>query len=142
MRQSDKFYVDMKKLQYNILCIKYKKTNAYKSRPADISDEAKDVVMDILNNKFNKKIYDKLNDSDKVTIETFLKNMKWTDLGIENESTIKLYKEFNILRGSLQAGNNNPEIKASLNEKLIQLIELKKISYINGLRILYEISIM
>lgn len=142
MRESNKFMIDMNKLKYNILCLKYKSTKAYKLRPMNISDDVKDVILDILNNRFNKKIFDKLDNNEKVIIENFIKVMKFDDLGVDDSTTIKLFKDFEILRGSYLAGNNSKEVKNALKDHILQLIELKKISHIQGMRIFFEMNLV
>jgi hypothetical protein len=136
-----KFYIDLKKLPYNILHIKYKANNCNKTRPIEISEDAKDVILDILQDKFNQKIFDKLPQPDQIVIEQAGKIMNWNDIGLSDKNTMKLYKEFQILKGSWLAGNNSIEVKNSLKEKIFQLMELKRISYMKAMQLIFELSL-
>ena len=74
----NKFTVDMEKLNKNILSVKYTSCRAIvpSLKPEKISDDVKAVILDILEKKFNSKLFDKLLTDDQRIISTFVRTLK------------------------------------------------------------------
>jgi len=138
---SEKFFIDMKHLMDNgKLTIKYKSTKQIKKTDY-INNDTREVVLDIIHNRFNKKIFNNLKDDEKIIIENFIYIMGFDDLNITRNHVEDLYNEFQILKGSIEAGNNSEDVKRALKHKIIKLVELKRLSSIKGMTLMYELSL-
>ena len=137
-----KYKVDMTALNKNSLCVKYVSTGNVKMKPIDINDNVKHIVLDILTNKFNIKMYNMLSESDKKILIHFVDKMKLNDkVPIENTELTKMYYDFTILRGEYLAGNDNDIVKKQLRKLTLQLMQFQRISATNGKELLYELSL-
>ena len=135
-----KFYIDIKKLNKNVLCIKYNSTQNYKLSPVSINNDVKSIIIDIIKNEFNKRLYDKLNDMEKQIVVRMVDIMDY-NINIQDETTDKLYNDFSILRGELMAGNDSNIVKKELKYMIMQLIDLKRIPHFKGMRMMFELSL-
>ena len=92
----NKFTVDLEKLKKNILNVKY--TSCRGSVPSmkieRISEDVKSVLMDILQNKYNSKLFDKLLSDDQRIVSNFVRTLKIKNIDMDNFD--KKYKLFNI----------------------------------------------
>lgn len=124
-----KLILNLKKLNENILLIKYpSKAPVPKLRRTVISDDFKAIINDLLDTKkINIQLQKELNDKEQDLFD-LLMNVS----GLKNYLNYKrIYKDvnyymnkFEILRGSLNAGNNNMEIKNELMD-IIDLLSNK-----------------
>ena len=123
--KKQKFYIDMKKLHNNnILCIKYYSTKNFKLSPISINNDVKNIILDIVKNDFNKRLYDKLNEDEQKIILRFVNIMDY-NINIQDNGLEKLYNQFEILRGEYLSGNDSIIIKKQLRKYIIELVELK-----------------
>ncbi len=129
--------VDLKKLEKDTLCVRYKNnSNGYKVKPVKISPECKTVIMGIaMNETLNSDIFDSLQPREKRLIEHYVHQMK-IPIHLDKKNLSELGERFEVLKGQLQSGNNSPTIKKMLLEVTN---ELYYFGYIN--KKLYE-SIM
>jgi hypothetical protein len=137
----DKVYIDMRRLVKNQLFCKYIKGNIMipNLRTQNISNDLKDVIMNIINNKFNQKEYNLLTSKDKQIVKVFVKIFKY-DLTIHDDEDIKFSNDFNVLLGEYEAGNDNIEIKKSL-KKFVKIAMIKKlITNREGMELLFDLS--
>ena len=133
-------FVELSKLNNNVLCVKYIKTKNKKLEVA-VSDATKLVILEMLTNKFNIDHYNKLTNKEKKVISVFNTLFKCVDISEMIGDPIEdLYTQFNILKGEIEAGNDNPLIKSSLKETLFELHKYKKINSSQLRNIVYEIS--
>jgi hypothetical protein len=138
----DKVYIDMDKLKSNVLFCKYIKnnTNIPRLKTQSINNDTKDVIDDIINERFNIKVYNQLNEHDKRIVANFTKYFKF-DLGIDNSSENNEFnKQFQILIGSYYAGNDSPEVKNQLKRYIRKAMSESLISNKEGLNLLYELN--
>jgi hypothetical protein len=72
------YYLEKKKLNENILSVKYSKTDSpiLKLRSQKISNELKEIINDVITNKFNKRLYDGLNETDKRLFNRLIDTVK------------------------------------------------------------------
>jgi hypothetical protein len=137
-----KFYVDMKMLNKNILAVKYHSTRNYKYPAIPITDECKHVIMDILTDRFNQRLFDLLDENSKKNIARFIQVMKLEDqIPIKDTSMEEFFKQFLILKGQYLNGNDNPEIKKQLRKYTLELLDMKKLPKQNGYALLHELSL-
>jgi ribosome biogenesis protein Nip4 len=108
-------------------------------RTQNITNDLKDVIMNIINNKFNQKEYNLLTSKDKQIVKAFVKIFKY-DLTIHDDEDIKFSNDFNVLLGEYEAGNDNEEIKKNL-KKFVKIAMIKKlITNREGMELLFDLS--
>jgi len=138
----DKYYVDMKKLNNNVLCVKYSLNDAFVPhlKVQKVSTGVKDVIEDILENKYNSKVFAMLNEMDKRAVKRFINACK---LEIEVEPNLdKHFQEtFEILLGEYQSGNDSPQVKKELKKYILEALQENKIPKSQAMLLLYEISL-
>jgi len=133
-----RYYVDTKRLNNGVLCVRYRKNHAVKMKPIEISQAVKECILDICNDRFSSRIYDTLSDEEKKIIYRFAKELN-LPLDIKNESVENTFKEFEILKGEIVAGNDNPEVKRRLKICIHDLVMMKRMPQQRGLQILAEL---
>ena len=133
-----RYYVDTKRLNNGVLCVRYRKNHAVKMKPIEISQAVKECILDICNDRFSSRIYDTLSDEEKKIIYRFAKELN-LPLDIKNESVENTFKEFEILKGEIVAGNDNPEVKRRLKICIHDLVMMKRMPQQWGLQILAEL---
>ena len=144
-----KFIINMDLLVHNkILLVKY--SGSYAPVPSikrtTISDDLKNAILELLDSsKIN---YDLLKDCSHHDRQVFDRLIKRAGLDKQleydknlckmNENGLKL--RFEVLRGEVLAGNNNEEIADELRYVIRELMELLKISQIDGNELLEELK--
>ena len=141
-KKVDKYKVDTKLLNKNILCIKYNSTGNIKMKPIDINDDIKAVVMDIMTDKFNDRLYQKLAKEEQKIIQHFVQEIGLSEkIPLKNTELEKLYYDFTILRGERNAGNDSDIVKRDLRRLTLQLIQFGRIPSSIGRHLLFELSL-
>jgi hypothetical protein len=118
-----KFGLDMQKLRRNILSITYSSCRA--SIPSlkreNISNDVKNIITDIVQDKYNANLFNKMKPDDQRILSTFVRTMK-----IENIDMRKFdeayQKNYEILLGQVSSGQNNPLVKRELKEYILRAI--------------------
>lgn len=119
-REFGNFLIDMPHLEKNILYVKHQSGNRVNRIPkARISDDVKALIQDILERKsVNRAYYEKLSPPDKRFLNKIFEKSKLDfELGLSKEITEQKredFKRFELVRGIVQAGNNNPEVLEEL----------------------------
>jgi uncharacterized protein YozE (UPF0346 family) len=136
-----KFAVNMEKLRKNILHVYYVSSRA--SIPSlkreNISSDTRDVLLDILANKYNDKLFNKLKPDEQRLISTFVRTMKFP---IDMKEFDDAYqKNYDVLMGEVNAGNNNPKVKAELKLYILRGISENLIPKAQGQLMLYNLSL-
>jgi hypothetical protein len=132
----------MKLLNKNILAVKYQSTRNHKMKPTPINDDVKSMVMDILLDKFNQKLFDLLKDDEKTIIIHFVQSMKLENIiPIKDDKLQEYFKNFLVLKGEYLNGNDNPEIKKALRKYTLELMDMKKLPKHAGFALLHELSL-
>jgi hypothetical protein len=113
-------YIDLKKLRENILSIKYVKTNTYipTVKSQHINDDLKEVITDLVSDKFDKRLFEKLLDNDKRLLKRIIKAFS-LNIDLKDMKEEEYRKQYDILLGQLRAGNNSPLIKNKLKEYIL-----------------------
>ena len=139
---SDKFYVDLKKLDNNILSVKYAKNNAGLPtfKVQDISNDVKDLVEDVITGKYDDRLFKKMCDRDRRIFQRFVRAVK-IDLDIKDDDDKLRQQRYEILCGELQAGNTSPENKNELKRYIVEALADGRISRSNAYFILYQLSL-
>ena len=133
-------FIELSKLNNNCLCIKYVKTSNIKIQLA-VSENTKIVILQMLLNKFNIDSYNKLDEKEKKTISFFNHLFKLVDVDLLVSDPIeKLYTAYNILKGEINAGNDNPAIKKKLKVIAFELHKYKKINGSQLRNLIFELD--
>jgi hypothetical protein len=149
-KEFGKFCINMNHLEnQDILNIKYKNClGAVPSlKPIAISDIFRDFIIDLLDTgKPNTRVYNQISDEERkhfqklATLAGIFKGMGLPVTVIDDEE--KLVKRFEILRGQIQAGNNNPKLLDETRKLVVKLMNIDRIKKKEGLEILMELSSM
>ncbi len=142
MKLSDKHLLNLNKFQSNVLCVVYVsnfKPMALLSNKK-ISVDCKEVINDMIHDRFRNKMYSLLKLSERRIIKTLNRNVFNSQFDIVDEEDEKIQEEFELLLGSWQAGNNNPTMLKRLKQLIILGINEKRISKDEGYNLLLQIS--
>jgi hypothetical protein len=138
------------KLYYkNILSIKDKKMHSVEHFPnVKVSDTFADIIVNMCKNEHpTKQTLDTLSSSEKQLFDLLLyvsglrksKHVNKTENTSAKDANIKELKErFKIVEAEIQAGNNNPIVKAELKEIINKLVLYNVISQNNGKKYLQQ----
>ena len=130
----NKFTVDVEKLKKNILNVKY--TSCRGSVPnmkiERVSEDVKSVLMDILQNKYNSKLFDKLLTDDQRIVSNFVRTLKIKNIDMDNFDK-KYQHEYEVLIGEVNCGNSNEQIKKKLKQYILRGISENLIPRAQGL---------
>jgi hypothetical protein len=135
-KEFGKFMINFMLLDDNILLIKYKKSYAPvpSLRRTIISDELKDMIIYLFDTgEIDYQSGQKLSKSEKdifdlLIIKAGLKTQLKYNKEKMKDTAEDIIEEFNILKGQIIAGNDNPEIKDKIKDVLSKLVNLNKIN--------------
>ena len=120
----------MTKLSQNILYVKY---------ITKISDDLKDVLMDIIIDKFNSKLFNLLKSNEKLLVKRFCTAFKF-NLNLKDDEIDKFNESFQILLGEYSAGSTSPEVKRNLLKYVRIAIAQNLIRFNDGLALLISLT--
>jgi len=63
------------------------------------------------------------------------------DIDINDDSEKEFQRQFEIVRGEFESGNNSPQIKSTLKQYVIQALRENKIARNEAYLLLYELSL-
>ena len=135
--------VNLDELRRNKLKVQFAKTYAQVSNLGGIpmlSDELRDCIMSVCEDKYNKRLYKLLSVSDKKIFARFVRNLKIPNVDIDSEDLNVDWNKYNILLGEFQAGNDNKDLIKELKKYIRIAMEDKRISKADGLQLLLEIA--
>jgi hypothetical protein len=137
-----KFTLDLDKLKKNILCVSYASCRAKipSLKDAHISNDVKNMILDIVEGKYNANLFLKMKQDDQRIVSNFVRVLKIPDIDMsEFDAGYQLHYE--VLLGQVNSGQNNPEIKKELKEYILRAITEGLIPRIQGLNKLFELSL-
>ena len=105
-----------------------------------ISNDVKSVIEDIISNRFEKRLFDKLETSEKRLIKRFITALK-IDIDISSKEEDEYRQQFDILLGQLRAGNTNPDIKNKLKQYVVESMNSGMLTRREAFQLLYELTI-
>ena len=140
IRMNDKYFIDKNKLDNNIIELRYiKNKHLTKIKTQYISDNLKLVINSIVEKQqFNNEDYKKLNAKEKNLLQAILNML---EINSQIDSNSEFDKEFKILMGEIDAGNNSPELKNKLKQYIIYAMSIGKISKSLGTNMLFQLLI-
>lgn len=133
-------YLDVTKLNNNILCIKYT-ANGLKKVELAVTANTRMVMIQLILNQFNYTVYNLLTDTDKKAISYFNSIFKLIDEAILPNPIEELYTKFNILKGEVLASNDNPEIIRQIKQIALELHKYKRINSAQIRNLFFELSV-
>ena len=135
-KEFGKFMLNFVLLDDNILLIKYKKSYAPlpSLRRTIISDELKDMIHYLFDTgEIDYKSGQKLSIQEKNVFDILISKsglktqLKYSKDKLKDDAD-DIIEQFNILKGEIIAGNDNPEIKEEIKTVLNKLVQLNKIT--------------
>ena len=139
---NDSFYIDLNKLDDNILCVKYTQNDSVLPhlKPQTITGKTKEMITDILGNKYDNRIFKLLSPEEKRDVKKFCKCVR-IDVSINDPEEDEYQRQFEIVRGEYMSGNDSPEIKATLKRYILEALRDNKIAKSDGYNLLYSLSL-
>ena len=134
-------YIDLNKLNNNIITIRYVSTGALipTVKVQSISRDVRGIVEDIINDKFEKRLYEKLDMNEKRLIKRIVSALN-IDIDLHDNSEDEFVKQFNIVLGQWRAGNNNTIIKRKLREYIYEANEAGMIPKREMHKLIFELA--
>jgi hypothetical protein len=135
-------FIDLNKLKNNILTVRYVKTGGFVPtvKSQHISNDVKSVIEDIINDKFEKRLYEKLQPDEKRLVKRLVGALK-IDIDVNTKEDDEYRKQFEIVLGEFQAGNTSPAIKNKLKQYVAESMQSGMITRREALQLLYELTI-
>ena len=145
-----KFVINRHHLEnQDIFNVKYKNClgSVPSFKPTAISDIYRDFVIDLLDNsKANMRVYNQVSDEEKKHFEKVASAAGiFRGLGLPKtiiDDDEQMVKRFELLKGQITAGNNNPKLLDETRKLVIKLMNSDRIKRKQGLDILLELSAM
>jgi phage FluMu protein gp41 len=142
MLNNGKFIMDMEKLRRNILSVSYASCRASipQLKKENVSNDVKNILKDIIENKYNANLFNKMKSDDQRIVSTFVRMMKIPDIDMkEFDQAYQL--NYEILLGQVNSGQNNPIVKRELKEYILRAISEGLIPKSQGYNKLFELSL-
>ena len=128
----------------NILCVKYavNDANIPTVKVQRISNDVKEIISDILNNKYDDRLFNKLQNDEKRIIKRFVKATKLdNEISIDDDLDKEFQRQYEILLGEYNSGNTSPLIKNELKRFVIEGVNENKIPKHQAYMLLYQLSL-
>ena len=140
---NDKFYIDTRKLDDNILSVKYAKTEANipSLRSQSISTDLKELIQDAINEKYDNCLFKKLGDTDRRVFKRLCSVCKINDIEIDDPEDKLFQQRFEILKDEWINGNSSPQNKQELKRCILEAYQSNKIPRNEAMLLLFEISL-
>jgi hypothetical protein len=134
-------FIDLRKLKDNILTIKYVKTGAYipNVKSQHVSEDTKEVINDLINEKFDNRLFQKLPDTDRRLVKRVIKAFKLT-VDDKDVSEEEHRKQYDIILGQFKSGNTSPLIKNKLRQYVVESMETGALTRREAWQILFELA--
>jgi len=134
-------YIDLNKLKNNIICIRYCKTRALvpNVKVQHVSNDIKEIINDIIDDKFEKRLFEKLNVNDKRLVKRIVDSLK-LDIDTSSKEDEEYQRQFEICLGEFHAGNTNPQIKAKLKQYIMESMESGLLPRRECFKLLFELA--
>jgi hypothetical protein len=105
-----KYSINLDKLQKCILHVYYTKSRASLVKSEMVSIDTRDVIQDILHQRFNITRFNKLQPDEQRIVSNFVRLTKIPDVPLE-EFNEAYQRRYQIIRGELESGNSSPELR-------------------------------
>lgn len=134
-------YIDLNKLKDNIICIRYCSTSALipTVKVQSVSKDVKGIIEDIINDKFEKRLFEKLDLNEKRLIKRIATALN-VDIDLHDNSDEEFMKQFQVVLGQFRSGNNNVAIKRKLREYISQATEAGVLPRRESQKLIFELA--
>ena len=140
-KEFHKYAIDLKKLHYNVLALKYLKNanNVATFNPIEISDTLKELLENFLydEEKIDASDFDKLSHTEKRVLKRLYSFLK-IDFNFDHDDQFQ--KRFEVMYGSFLAGNDNEDLKKELKEYVKLAIHEAIISKQQGTSMMHKLE--
>jgi hypothetical protein len=135
-------YIDLNKLKNNILTVRYVKTGGFipTVKSQHISNDVKSVIEDLISDKFEKRLFEKLQPDEKRLVKRLVAALK-IDIDVNTKEDDEYRKQFEIVLGEFQAGNTSPAIKNKLKQYVAESMQSGFLTRRECWQLLYELTI-
>lgn len=136
-----KYKLHVPSLHKNVLNIKYKSLVAHPKLPRRaISDDLKEVLLDALEEgNVNPRLVSKLEKEDKKLLGRVLEIAKVANNPIVVEDDVEEMKRFELLRGQVLAGNDNPDIQRELKALIFKFLDEGRLKKAQANKVMLEL---
>jgi hypothetical protein len=138
-----KFAINLEKLRRNILHVYYSSSRASipQLKRESISNDVKNILLDILHGKYNENLFRKLTNPDEQRlISTFVRVLKIPDISMA-EFDKAFQDHFDVLKGEIMAGNSNEKIKQEYKQYIVRGMSEGIIPRTQGLNMIFSMSL-
>ena len=104
-----------------------------------ISNDVKEVITDLIYDRFDNRLFEKLPEGDRRLVKRVIKAFS-LDVGLKDNTEEEYRRQFEVVLGEFQAGNNSPLIKNKLKQFVIESLESGFITRRQSWQILFELS--
>jgi len=104
-----------------------------------ISNDVKEVITDLINSKFDNRLFEKLAEGDRRLVKRVIKAFS-LDVDLKDNTEEEYKRQFDVILGQFQAGNNSPLIKNQLKKYVIESLESGFITRRQSWQILFELA--
>jgi len=124
-----KYYIDLKKLDINILEIRYTKNKHLASiRPIGITNDFKKIVIDLMNDdEVSAKAIQDLSPKETHLLKT-ISYFFGVNVDDVTQKSNEIGEKWAIIQGELRAGNDNVALKKQARDMLLYFVEINKIN--------------
>jgi hypothetical protein len=135
-----KYFIDHNKLDNNILEVRYNRNRHLTNIKSQyVGGAVKKIVKDISIGTLDTTDYHKLSSQEKHLVRQLLHMFDKGDLLKDDDNAFE--KEFQVLMGSWNAGNNSELLRKQLKQFILYGIKINKIPRNTGLNMLMELSV-
>jgi hypothetical protein len=138
-----KFAINLEKLRRNILHVYYASSRASipQLKRESISNDVKNILLDILHGKWNEHLFNKLKNPDEQRlISTFVRVLKIPDISMA-EFDKAFQDHFDVLKGEIMAGNSNEKVKQEYKQYIVRGMSEGLIPRAQGLNMIFSMSL-
>ena len=109
-------------------------------RPRSISAALRGLIEDVIDDNYNEKVYQMLEDDDKRTFKKIVKVLK-LPIDTYDDLDKEYQKNYELLKGQFLSGNNSPEIKSALRKYIVEGMNEGKLNRSESMFLLYQLSL-
>jgi hypothetical protein len=134
-------YIDLNKLENNIICIRYCKTRALvpNVKVQHISNGVKEIIDDVINDKFEKRLYEKLDMNEKRLVKRIVDCFK-LDIDTSSKDEDEYQRQFDICLGEWKSGSTSPLLKNKLKQYITESMESGMLPRRECFKLLFELA--
>ena len=138
-----RYYIELDKLATNILSAKYSRTDAHLPtlKVQHISNKVKELIQDVMKETYDERLFKILSEDDKRVFKRFVKALHLDNIPIQDDLDEQFQKEYEILLGEFNSGNNAPEVKKALKRYVVEGLNEGKLNRNQAYFLLYQLSL-